>query len=240
MSIPNVSNDRIPDHIPPPDQYLAITDTLSNGDYHMNSMDPDNIGSITGKITGDNNFSFDMFDKNGHYAKAIYGGHKQASDSHTQTVTNHSDTGIGGGYRENITQGKFSSTGAGAYRAHNGSTITASAENHMSLSAGGDGHHAMKGDQSFIVKEGGIHNKVDKDYTITSLGSIHQNATNEYSVFVTGNEGHSAGANISMTSSQNIILTATTSIQLIVGSSSIVITGSGITITAPAVDFNKS
>jgi hypothetical protein len=235
----SVANTRIDDHVPPGNTYLVDIRGSVIGDYTAVSLDPENVGGIHAHVTADGNYSTDMYDAAGNHNKAVHGGMKLSANSRTKTITGHEDIGVGGGVRENFGTGHFKSVGTGSsYAAIDGPHITASAQNHMSLSPGGDGHHAMSGDQSFVVQNGGIHHSVDQDFTVTALGVVHHAAGKEYSIQVDGNEGHTSGNSVSFTSNNKFIvnavsditITSTTSITLQVGQSSIVITPTGITI----------
>jgi hypothetical protein len=239
MALPTVQNTRTDPHFPLPDEYLIWNSTHPLGDQDSSSIDPSNVGSIVARVTEDGSYTTRMLDKDGNMNEMVHGGVKSASASHTSSIAGHVDAAIGGSHRVNIGTGRHTEIAAGSdYTAINGPAICATAENHMTLSANGDGHHAMQGDQSFTVVQGGEHHSVDQDFSVTAVGTIHHDATQEYSVKVGGNEGHTANGSVSYNANGTISLTSATAIELIVGSNKIVIDTGGITIVTHVGDIN--
>lgn len=239
-----VDNTKIDDHITPGNKYLVKIDNGPQGNYRAESFDPQNIGTIEAQVTGDGNYSVGMYDANGNFSHTVHGGEKKAVDSHTHTVSQNADIAIGGGVRHNIGSGEFKSIGTGSsYAAVDGPAVNVTAENMKNISAGGDGHHAVSGDQSFTVANGGIHNSVDQDYTVTALGVVHVASGSEYSVQVGGNEGHTSNGSTSFWTGNSFTVNAISSINITsianitfqVGSSMIVMTPNSILISSANV-----
>lgn len=229
-----VDNKKLDDHPKSGNKYLHHVNTDAAGNYTVQSIDTTAMIYIKGKVHADGSYSSETIDHNGNKNTIVHGGEKHAVDSSTSTVTGHQDHSVGAGQRVVINKGRKTSVGGGSdYTSVDGPSIEASAESKKTLSEGGDGHHAMSGDQSFIVDTGGIHFDVSKDFTVTSKGdSIHLNSDNELSVYVGGNEGHSVGKEFSLNAATKITLTC--------GASKIEMSPGGIVITASSVQFVKA
>jgi hypothetical protein len=182
-------------------------------------------------------FSVEEHSHDGHSSRIQHGDHHEAVQGRTSDTTGHYDERVGAGHR-NQNNSEHHETGGDSTKATDGShqqTSSSSAKNYTK----GDGHHHMQGDQAFTVEEGGVHYNVAQDFSITATGNgIHINPSNELSMIVGGNEGHVVSGKVSYSAGDDITITSGTSITLIVGSSSITMTPSGITIKASRVDIN--
>lgn len=228
--MPVEKNSRADDHFIPGNEYLMYIDTDAVGNYKASSIDNEKLGKLEAQVHA-NGYSISQHTHSGDSTVVQDNGHKEMVDSHTSTTTGHIDVASGGGIRSNHNQGQHTESGESSTAAHNGSFINASKNSAKTLSEDGNGHHVMKGDQSFMVQEGGMHYGVTKDFSVTSKGTIHHNASDEYSVYVDGNEGHTSGKSVSFDAAQNISHKAGTQISLTVGGSSIVITSQNIILT---------
>ena len=236
-----VSNDRLPDHFDPPGKYLNHVEAKVDGSYVSHSIDPDKKGKIEGFNTADGSYVAKMIDKDGNVSDAAPGGTKTFSDSETSTTTGHRDVNTGGGEVNRNAQGSHGESGQDSTVAIDGSQQSNFASSAKTYTAGGDGHHVMAGDQSFVVDEGGIHYDVAAGYTVTAKGSMQFDSSGEMSQKVGGNWGVTAlDGKVSMYSGDTIAIESTTSITLTVGSSVITIAPDSITIKSAAVNFVKA
>lgn len=228
-----VANVIMDDHPKQGDEYLAYIETSPTGDYKHHSFDPQNVMSIHAIVTQDGNYSVAaMYNANGDFSHTVHGGTKYLANSHTDAVTVHKYSGVGGGHSENHGAGHMSQTVATMSKATAGPHINSSNTTPMVLSPDGNGIHAVKGDQSHSIIEGGMYMAVDKGFSVNAKGSIGFSSSQDWNTTVSSSEGHTAGINISLNAGSEIRLT--------VGSSSIVMVSGSITITSPAVFFVKS
>jgi hypothetical protein len=182
-------------------------------------------------------FSVFEHSHDGHHSEVIHGDHHSAHQGKTKDTTGHEDDRVQGGLGKQ-NNSEHTSGGGDSTHARDGSQQHASSSSSKNYTKG-DGHHHMQGDQAFTVEEGGVHYNVAQDFSITATGNgIHINPSNELSMIVGGNEGHVVAGKVSYNSGDDITIVSGTSITLQVGSSSIVITPSGITIQASRVDIN--
>jgi hypothetical protein len=182
-------------------------------------------------------FSVFEHSHDGHHSDIVHGDQHSARQGHTEDTTGHHDERKQGGERSQKNSAHHENGGdhTAAVDGSHQQASSSSAKNYTT----GDGHHHMQGDQAFTVEEGGVHYNVAQDFSITATGNgIHINPSNELSMIVGGNEGHVVAGKVSYNSGDDITIVSGTSITLQVGSSSIVITPSGITIQASRVDIN--
>ena len=233
-------NKKIDDHVTPGDEYLVQVHNMVSG-YKVVSNDQNNLGTINAKMMSSGDYSYKQVDKDGNVNEVAHKGHKVASDNHTHTVGGNADHNYDGGHQYQTGKGKHEVHADAATTTTQGAVIHGSESSAKTYTSGGDGHHVMKGDQSFVVDEGGIHYDVASGYTITALDSIQLDTSKELSLKVGGNMGVTAlNGKISVLASGDINISSDVNITLAVGSSSITITPSSITIQASAINFVKS
>ena len=227
-----LNNEKIDNFPNPGNPHLHQFDIGAAGDHSIVSLDTTALIKSVAKVHTNGDYSSEITDHDGNKNTVIHGGEKHAADSKTSTITGHSDTSIGGGDKQTNNQGTHQTTASSSTTAAAGPSIEASGESKKSLSEGGNGIHAMSGDQSFINDTGGIHYDVAKDFSVTAKGSmIHLNSDNEISVYAGGNEGHTG---------KTFTINSTDMIQFVCGSSTITMLPGKITITASAIEFIKA
>jgi hypothetical protein len=228
MSIP--PNNNIPDHPKTGDPYALRAINEVDGSYKAHSVDPNNLFHLVAKIARDAGYTIHMTDSDGHTTEIHHGTHKVASDAHQSTITGHSGEGIGGGKRQVTNKGKHSEHAGPRTEAVDGVKASIASQNHKTVSPGGDGHHSMKGDQSFVVDEGGIHYGMSKDYTISSSGGSYSiDFKKDVRINATENLNLSANTgNAQITSSKDLTIKSNTKISLLVGAAEIIIQNNSI------------
>jgi hypothetical protein len=192
-----VDNVRIDDHAQQGDDYLVNINTDPIGNYKATSFDPSAIMTIEAQVNSDGNYSTEMFDAQGNKNEVIVGGHKYAADNSTKTIINNSDENYGGGVRLSTNNGKAEEHAGDHTSAHDGVTVVATSQAHKVITTGGDGHHIVQGDQSFLTIDGGVHNYASNDYSISTSGVMTLVSEQDFAVYITGNEGHIINANLS-------------------------------------------
>lgn len=245
--MPLPPNNRAEDHPQVGNYYLTYWNTSISGSYHVESHDPNNIFSLSAKITQTGDYSVRQTNGDGHTTEIHHGSVKSMSEGKTETNLGHNDVSHAS-TRESNYQGKHEESGGDRTAAHDGVNIQASRQSQKSVTQEGNGHHYTKGDQSFVIDEGGLHYAVTKDFTATSSGTIHLSSQNEMSItsdggnigisVKSGNNVQYAGQFTNIVSGQDITINSMTKITLVVGSSSIVITPDNITIKSSRVDIN--
>ena len=243
----SVANTQLDSHPVQGDVYLVQVETNAIGDYHAQSFDPQAAYRVRAKVTRDGNYSVAMYDQNGTYSHTIHNGHKHSADSMSSQVTNHKYTGVGGGHAENYGTGHFRQTVATSSKATAGPHIHASNTTPMVLSPDGNGIHAVKGDQTHIVVQGGMYFAVDKGVSFNAQGSHGVSTQGDHNTTAGGSMGFVSGGNTSMyatntwaanVAGQSSITANTQAIVFMIGASSIVMTVDSIVITSPSVVIN--
>jgi hypothetical protein len=242
-----VKNTQLDSHPKQGDEYLVHVTTSAIGDYHASSFDPQAAYKIRAKVTGDGNYSVAMYDANGTFSHTIHNGHKHSADSMSSQVTNHKYTGVGGGHAENYGTGHFRQTVATSSKATDGPHIHASKTTPMVLSPDGNGIHAVKGDQTHIVVQGGMYFAVDKGVSFNAQGSHGVSTQGDHITAACGSIGFASGGNTSLYANTSFVANVagkasvfanTSVITFTIGASSIVMTNTAIVITAPSVIIN--
>jgi len=221
----------------PPESGLR-TAVVTPSHAHFNFFDAAGaMGELILHMTGDGNFHSHQKGHNGDVDHIVDGAVGEALSGHARDNTHHDDHRNKGGESKQ-TSSSFNQTGGDHMNATDGSHQHAGSSSQKNYTKS-DGHHHMLGDQAFTVEEGGVHYNVAKDFSITATGDgIHINPSNELSMIVGGNEGHVVSGKVSYSAGDDITITSGTSITLVVGSSSITMTPSGITIKGTRVDIN--
>jgi len=198
MGLPFIKNVQIDDHPEQGDEYLVDVQTGPAGDYYAESFDPNNVMRIRAKVTQDGNYSVKMYDAHGNYSHTIHNAHKHAACSHSSSVTTHKYEGVGGGKEENHGAGHFTQTVATRSHATAGPHVHAANSTHMHLSPQGSGIHAVKGDQTMTVVEGGMYWSVDKGFSVNAKGSHGVSCDGDHMTTTKGSTGFVSSVNMSM------------------------------------------
>ena len=223
-----VKNNRLGDHPDPGDTYLRHVKTTVDGSYEATSMDPNARQQIKAHSTDDGSYVVTQTEGSGETNQSSTGGVKTHFDSSTTTTTGHSDNNTGGGSSSRTAGGGNNENAKDTTNAVDGSSQQASSSSSKNYTQGGDGHHSMNGDQTFIVEEGSMSYEVGSGYAITGHGACQFNFDQDISVHSGTNFGLSTISTTSMHAGSDINISSDTSITLSVGGSSIVITNSGI------------
>ena len=235
-----VKNTRQDEHFPPGDKYLMQITTDAAGNYQASSVDPKAIGKIIAQVNKDGKYSVEQYDADGNQTHIVSGGAKKSNKSETSTTAEHSDSGVGGGARSNVGKGEHKESGGSSSSASNGPKLDASAESTKTMAPGGDGHHGMKGNQSFAVAEGGIAYDVSKNFSVVAKEAIVITATQDINIKSSTNIQNRTDEKYGINAAQDIMINSDTKITLQCGSSKIEIGPSSVTITSAAVNFVKS
>lgn len=222
-------------HVTTAGPYLtAHLETFPNGDVDYRSGDAQNTGKVTSFVNNQGDASSHQHGPDGHHQQVHDGDHFHHAASHTATHTNGTDVGTAH-HRHNAKDGSHEERGSHDTTAINGTNVEASQQSKMTFSDDGNGMHVMKGHQSFITKEGGEFHGVDQDYSLFAKSVVHLNSGADMSIHSDQNVGVTSDANTSIYAAGPITIISPTSITLSVGTSSIVITPNGITITGTQV-----
>lgn len=225
MTTPNTSN-QVTDDQPKPGKFSLTQVTAGLSHLIVQSHDLENgMHEFIAKMHNDGSWSTHTKDQNGSETSITHGAKKESSQARHTDVMGHKQDRVGGGSAEAVQNGEDKQVGDSQTLSVDGPSLDNLADSKKVMSKGGDGHQVMKGDQTFTVDEGGIHNEVSKDYTITAKG-------NAMTFKVPNGE-------ISLQAGGNIGMEADVSFTIKCGTSRIIMTPSKIRIEAAEVEFVK-
>ena len=224
MAAPKTDNKAI-DGQPNPGAEFKVQLNVGLASFEALSHDPENLGKIIGLMNGEGSWSTSHIDHNGNSNEIVHGAKKGASQaSHRDVSGGHDVERVAGGAHSQKKNGSNEENGEHETKAVQGAVQSASNSSAKNYSKGGDGHQHHKGDMTFSVEEGGMHYNVSKNFTVTSTGKLVQlDSKKELAFKAGGNETHIVGGTMTVT--------ATTAIQFQVGTSVILMTPQGISIS---------
>lgn len=238
-----VKNTRQDEHFTPGIKYLMQIVTDAAGNYQAHSLDPKAVGKIVAHVNKDGKYSVEQFDADGNQNHIVSGGSKKANKSETKTTAEHSDAGVGGGSRANVGKGDHKESGGSSSSSTNGPAMAASAESAKTMAPGGDGHHGMKGNQSFIVDEGSMTYSVAKNFSVVTKEAVQFTATKDIFMNTSENIQNVSKKKYGVKASKEIVIDSDISITFQVGKNKIIINQNGISISTengPIIVFSKN
>ena len=232
MTTPKTSN-KAADDQPTPGEFGLTQITAGLTNLIVQSHDLENgFHEFIAKMHNDGTWSTHTKDQNGSVTDITHGAYKSSAEAQHEDVMGNDQKRVGGGSSEAIKNGRDEQVGESKTLSVDGPSLDNLADSKKVMSKGGDGRQFMKGDQTFVVDEGGVHYDVKKDFTVTSKGkALSFNTDNEFIFIAKGNEGHDI--------TKEFTVKAGTKITLKCGTSQIIMTPSKITIKASAIEFIK-
>ena len=164
--------------------------------------------------------------------------HGYHGDGHSQTIDGQADQKVGGSMRSNSDGGRSSETAGDSYSGGGGHSVQGSGDSQVGHSSGDvfattEGNHTTQHD-------GNVMHSMNGDMVMQITGNKHEMISGEWGL---NNQGGNMDIQVDagkfrLFVGNDILIQSTTSITLMVGSSIINITPSGIVIKASKVDVN--
>lgn len=231
---PNTAHPKIPYKGTYPNMHVT---QRADGSQELRSLDPGNEAYFEVQATG----NYTGHGPNGEQVNVTVGKqHSYNADGVSQTTDGHSDVKISGTNRSTVAGSEHSETGGNKYTAGGGVSISGFNDSVIHHSSS-DGFHTTEGD---IVTDhtGNVNHNISGDCVDQVTGNKMTMIGGEWGV-------HLSGGNLDfqldsgkgrLRASDDILIESDSKITLKVGSSTIVIESSQITVTSGAVKFVKA
>ena len=206
------------------------------GNQSIKSIEPGKESSFEVKPSG----SYEGHGPDGAKVSVTVGKeHKYNADGVSSVADGHSDTKVSGSSRSTVAGGSHSETGGNKYDGAGGASVSGSGDSQINHSSG-DGFSITEGN---LVTDhtGHVNHNYNGDYVEVTNGHKVTIVNGENGITVqSGNmDTQVSDGKYRVKASDEITIDSDTKIILKVGSSTVVITPSGVTITASKVDFKK-